>query len=109
MKNSSYDILIIGAGAAGTAAAWNLSKSGFKILCMDQGPIINPKSYSFDRSDWEQLSLKKFNIDPNIRELKSDYPINNKNSPISVSNFNAVGGSTILYSGHFPLFQWFGH
>jgi len=105
MKNSNCDILIIGAGAAGAAAAWNLSKSGFKILCMDQGPIINPKSYSFDRLDWENLSLKKFNIDPNIRRLKSDYPINNKNSPISVANFNAIGGSTILYSGHFPRFQ----
>ncbi len=105
MKNNSCDILIIGAGAAGAAAAWNLSKSGFKILCMDQGPIINPKSYSFNRLDWEQLSLKKFNVDPNIRQLKSDYPINNKNSPISVANFNAVGGSTILYSGHLPRFQ----
>ena len=72
---------------------------------MDQGPIINPESYSFSRYDWEELSIKKFNIDPNIRKLKSDYPINNKNSPISIANFNAVGGSTILYSGHFPRFH----
>jgi len=105
VKNNSCDILIIGAGAAGAAAAWNLSNSGFKILCMDQGPIINPKTYSFNQLDWEKLSLKKFNIDPNIRKLRSDYPIDTKNSPISIANFNAVGGSTILYSGHFPRFH----
>ena len=43
-ENKFYDILIIGAGAAGTAATWNLSGNGFKILCVDQGPKINPKS-----------------------------------------------------------------
>ena len=32
----------------------------------------------------------------------ADYPINNTNSPISIANFNAVGGSTILFSGHYP-------
>ena len=29
----------------------------------------------------------------------------NSKSPISIANFNAVGGSTILYSGHFPRFH----
>tara|TARA_B100000965_G_scaffold406811_1_gene448913 strand:- start:10180 stop:11757 length:1578 start_codon:yes stop_codon:yes gene_type:complete len=105
MKNEVYDILIIGAGAAGAAAAWNLSGNGFKILCVDQGPNINPKNYSFYQSNWEYFKLKKFNINPNIRKLRSDYPINDKNSPISIANFNAVGGSTILYSGHFPRFH----
>nr|MBC8486720.1 GMC family oxidoreductase [Bacteroidota bacterium] len=32
----------------------------------------------------------------------SDYPINDRESPISIANYNAVGGSMILYSGHFP-------
>ena len=105
MKNEVYDILIIGAGAAGAAAAWNLSGNGFKILCVDQGPYINPKNYSFSQPNWESYKLEKFNINPNVRKLKSDYPINDKNSPISIANFNAVGGSTILYSGHFPRFH----
>ena len=105
MKNKCYDILIIGAGAAGAAAAWNLSGNGFKILCVDQGPKINPKKYSFYQPDWENIKLKNFNVNPNVRNLKSDYPINDKNSPISIANFNAVGGSTILYSGHFPRFH----
>ena len=62
-------------------------------------------AYSFSQQHWESHKLGKFNINPNIRKLKSDYPINDKNSPISIANFNAVGGSTILYSGHFPRFH----
>ena len=87
MKNKVFDILIIGAGAAGAAAAWNLSGNGYKIMCMDQGPILKSDTYSFSQANWESLKLKKFNINPNIRKLKSDYPINDKNSPISVANF----------------------
>ena len=105
MKSDKVDILIIGAGAAGAAAAWNLSRSGYKIICLEQGPIIKKESYSFDRPNWESRQQNKFNINPNIRKLKSDYPIDDKNSAISIANFNAVGGSTILYSGHFPRFH----
>lgn len=105
MKMDKVDILIVGAGASGAAAAWNLSKSGYKIVCLEQGPILNSKSYSFNQSKWEKLKQKEFNVNPNIRKLKSDYPIDDRRSPISIANFNAVGGSTILYSGHFPRFH----
>ena len=75
MKIDKVDILIVGAGASGAAAAWNLSKSGYKIVCLEQGPILNSKSYSFNQPKWEKLKQKEFNINPNIRKLKSDYPI----------------------------------
>ena len=31
-----------------------------------------------------------------------DYPVNDDNSPIKVVNFNGVGGSTVMYTAHFP-------
>ena len=37
-----------------------------------------------------------------MRGLDTDYPINNDYSPITVVNFNGVGGGTILYAAHFP-------
>ena len=105
MKNKKIHILIVGAGASGSAAAWNLSKCRFKITCLEQGPRINKNSYSFYQNNWEIYKRNRFHINPNVRKLKSDYPINDKDSPISIANFNAVGGSTILYSGHFPRFH----
>jgi choline dehydrogenase-like flavoprotein len=105
MDLKKMHIIIVGAGASGAAAAWNLSKNKFKVTCLEQGPLLNKNSYSFYQDKWEIYKKNKFHINPNVRKLKSDYPINDKNSPISIANFNAVGGSTILYSGHFPRFH----
>ena len=104
MKKDKADIVIIGAGAAGSAGAWNLSENtNLKIICLEQGPEL--ENSKFPKSKADQISSAEFDIDPNQRGLKSDYPIDNTASPISISNFNAVGGSTILYSGHFPRFH----
>ena len=80
MKKEKTDILIIGAGASGSASAWNLSKLKLKITCLDQGPLIDKKEYSFNNKDREISKFKKFNIDPNQRKFNSDYPINSENS-----------------------------
>ena len=48
---------------------------------------------------------EKYSFDPNIRKNLADYPIDDSNSPISIANFNGYGGSTILYSAHFPRFH----
>ena len=62
-------------------------------------------NYPSTKRNWEVLKQKEFHVSPNVRKLESDYPINDKESPILISNFNAVGGGTILYSGHFPRFH----
>lgn len=105
MVNEKTDILIIGTGASGAASAWNLSKLNLKITCLEQGPLINKKKYSFNSINREINKLNDFNPDPNYRKLHSDYPINSDNSPISIANYNAVGGSTLIYSGHYPRFH----
>lgn len=102
---SNVDVLIIGSGAAGAAAAWNLSSTNLKIMCLEQGDRMDPLKYPSVGKDWEIRKQKDYNYSPNVRKLASDYPINDKDSPISISNFNALGGSTILYSGHFPRFH----
>lgn len=99
MKKNNFDVIIIGAGASGLTAAWNLG-SKYNVLCLDQGPFINLNSKKIKK--WNYKNNKKFKINPNDRKLKFDYPINNSNSDIDISNYNAIGGSTIIYSGHFP-------
>ena len=97
----SFDIIIIGAGAAGITAAWNLSKENSRILCLEQGPY-------FDKIDFKTHSKKldkDLHFSPNVRKSNSDYPVDDSNSEIGIANYNSVGGSTILYSAHLPRFH----
>lgn len=103
---SSVDIAIVGAGACGAAAAWRLSQGGrFSIACLEQGDWADPAHYPSTRSDWELSRVGAFNVSPNVRNLPADYPIDDSDSPIAIANYNGVGGSTILYSAHFPRFH----
>ena len=104
MKEDHYDRLIVGSGAGGAPAAWNLSNIGLKVACFEQGEEIN-KSQLIKDNLWEYVRQTKYSSNPNKRNLKSDYPIDNNNSPISIANFNGVGGSTFLYSAHLPRFR----
>ncbi|WP_431268449.1 hypothetical protein [Dankookia sp. P2] len=63
---------------------------------------MKPTDYPSNGRDWEARQFGDFATSPNRRARPADYPVNDANSPIKVLNFNAVGGSTIIYTGHFP-------
>ncbi len=105
MSEAPVDVLIVGAGASGAALAWSLADTRMNILCLEQGDWMDPAKYPGVANDWELSQLGDFALSPNARGRREDYPINDANSPIAVSNFNAVGGSTILYAAHFPRFR----
>ena len=100
--NDPVDVLIIGAGASGAAVAWSLAETRMHIVCLEQGDWTNPAEYPANYPDWEQRLQGENSIDPNVRGRPSDYPVNNDDSPISVVNFNGVGGGTVMYAAHFP-------
>src|SRR2546429_2902927 len=102
MKHDPVDVLIIGAGASGAAVAWSLAETKMHILCLDQGGWMNPAAYPSTGRDWEARFFGDYSPSPNIRARPEDYPINDDNSPIKVVNFNGVGGSTVMYTAHFP-------
>ncbi len=105
MAEDIVDVLIIGAGASGAAVAWSLAETRMHIMCLEQGDWMNPADYPSTKRNWETARAGEFSISPNVRRRPADYPINEDDSPISVANFNAVGGSTILYAAHFPRFH----
>lgn len=102
MSEDPVDVLIVGAGAAGAAIAWSLAETRMRIVCLEQGGWMDPSQYPSTSSDWELQSFGPFGLSPNGRGRREDYPVNDDDSPIKISNFNAVGGSTILYAAHFP-------
>ena len=102
VMNEPVDVLIIGAGASGGAVAWSLAETRMRIVCLEQGDWVKPTDFPSNGRDWEARSMTDWAISPNRRRRPTDYPINDDNSPIKVVNFNGVGGSTVLYAGHFP-------
>ena len=96
------DVVIIGAGAAGGAVAWSLAETRMRIVCLEQGDWIKTTDFPSNGRDWEERYLGEFSYSPNRRARVTDYPVNDATSPIRVANFNAVGGGTLLYAGHYP-------
>ena len=103
--NEPVDVLIVGAGAAGAAFAWSMADTRMKIVCLEQGDWMDPATYPTTGMDYELRGFGDMGLSPNGRGRVEDYPINDSESPIAISNFNAVGGSTILYAAHFPRFH----
>jgi len=104
MAEERADVLVIGSGAAGAAVTKRLADRGAKVVCLEQGGWMKPAEYPSTRPDWEiQLRRGAFNFSPNVRRRPEDYPVISKGThPPDVLMFNAVGGSTIHWTGHFP-------
>lgn len=100
--HDKVDVLIVGSGASGAAAAWSLAETKMRILCLEQGDWVKPTDYPSNGRDWEARFFSDFATSPNRRARETDYPINDADSPIKVVNFNGVGGSTIMYTAHYP-------
>lgn len=94
------DVLIVGAGPSGAVAAHELARRGFTVVCLEQGDWNLPDDFTGDKPQWDLTRLKQWSPNPNIRANEADYPINTANSPMEPLMFNGVGGSSILYSGH---------
>lgn len=107
MPAERVDVLVIGSGPAGAAVAWRLAELGAKVVCLEQGDWVKPGDYPSTRPDWEvHLRRGRFHFSPNVRRLPEDYPVTSGGGhPPNVLMFNAVGGSTIHWTGHFPRFR----
>ncbi|MCD6672513.1 MAG: GMC family oxidoreductase [Burkholderiaceae bacterium] len=58
MSNDDFDVVIVGAGAGGAAAAWALCEKGAKVLVLEAGPVFDPVTdYRLHRSDWERSAF----------------------------------------------------
>src|SRR5215218_1796372 len=84
MNRMSADVVIIGSGPTGAAAAWRLAGGGLDVVCIERG-------------DW-------FAYDK-IRRGRDDAPVDDASSPIRPMIGNAVGGSSIYWSAHVPRFR----
>ncbi len=104
MSTTTTEVLVIGAGLSGAVAALELSRADIAVTCLEQGEWQDPADYPGDKSDFELQALGPWNANPNLRKANADYPILDDSSEIKPMLYNAVGGSTILYSAHWMRF-----
>ncbi|MBL8702897.1 MAG: GMC family oxidoreductase [Alphaproteobacteria bacterium] len=99
------EVLIIGAGAAGAAAAWRLARAGVAVTCLEQGDWVDHARAPQLAPDWERVRQRAWHPNPNLRRSAADYPIDDSQSTMRPMLFNGVGGSTIMWSCHQPRFH----
>jgi NADPH-dependent 2,4-dienoyl-CoA reductase/sulfur reductase-like enzyme len=80
MSKEVVDVLIIGAGAAGAAMAWGLADTRMRIVCLEQGELMNPLAYPITGRDWEARALSDMVTNPTVRGLPGDCPRNTTRS-----------------------------
>lgn len=105
MPPLNSDVLIIGAGAGGAAAAWRLATQGLSVTCLERGDWVDPSASPSNNADWEVIRQRDWNPNPNRRAAAVDDPVDDADSEIKPLYFNAVGGSTVMWSCHFPRFH----
>lgn len=99
-RGNDVDVVIVGAGPSGSVAAYELSRQGFSVVCLEQGFMPDANAYTGRNPEWELTTGKRWNPNPNIRDNPQDYPVNTDDSDINPLMFAGVGGSTTLYNAH---------
>lgn len=99
------DVVIVGAGAGGAAAALKLARAGLKVTCLEQGDWVSLNATPSLTHDWEIARQTTHHPNPNVRRNPVDYPVDDSEAAIKPLLYNAVGGSMILWGAHFPRFR----
>ena len=101
MSSSDHsDVVVIGAGPSGAVVTDYLTQKGFSVTCLEQGRWVNPSEFPGDKLDWELQAQQKWHHDPNVRRTPADYPTEVSDSDIHPVMMAGVGGSTLLFGGH---------
>ena len=100
-----FDIVIIGAGASGAAAAWRLAREGLSVACLERGGWVDYDDVPSRSTDWELALQTTHHPNPNIRANAWDYVVDDVDAAIKPMMYNAVGGSTLHWGAHFPRFR----
>lgn len=105
MAEIEADVVIVGSGPTGAAAAWRLATRGLDVLCVERGDWIDPASIPVSAPDWELRRRGPWHANPNVRGWCVDEPVDDAESPIKPMVGHAVGGSSLWWSAHMPRFR----
>ncbi|WP_027183124.1 GMC family oxidoreductase [Desulfovibrio inopinatus] len=109
LSRREFDVIVIGAGAGGLIAAWELSARGLQTLLLERGPRFSPgHDYPFGRPGGEFLDPFTPHIPdtvvsenkaypPGIEELRTTLFETASSRRLHYARACGVGGSTLRY------------
>ena len=69
-----------------------------RVVVLEQGDWPDYSQARADHPDFELTMGRYWSGNPNRRQARADYPIDDSESDISAVLFNAVGGGTVIYA-----------
>ncbi|WP_308916686.1 GMC family oxidoreductase [Jannaschia sp. LMIT008] len=118
MADGDPDVLIVGSGAGGGAAAWRLATRGIRVRVLDAGPQFDPaRDFRQDRPDWETAFPTKDGsagpyavaplqpLTPAMRDVRSwskaggPYVTGDRRAAFGYHHVRGVGGSSLHFTG----------
>jgi choline dehydrogenase-like flavoprotein len=103
----AVDFVVVGSGAAGGVMARELSRSGFSVVVLEQGPRLGPGDFEHDEFKYAHLSgitndphssPQTFRDDPNVQARR---PVTGN----SLIYARIVGGSSTHFTANFWRFH----
>ncbi|WP_395695856.1 GMC family oxidoreductase [Nocardioides sp.] len=104
MTGEVVDAVIVGAGPSGAVAAKRFSQAGMSVVVLEQGTWPDYSKARAGEPDYEITADRDWSWDPNSRRAAADYPIDDRDSDITALMYNGVGGSSVVYAGHWERF-----
>ena len=98
-SNKIHDVIVIGSGAAGGMAAWNLTRKGVNVLVLDAGSKFKRSSFWSHVKPWENLARLNAGQHPPPFVLdKKEHPyLTPKDQPFDLWRVWGRGGRTNIW------------
>lgn len=99
--SETVDFVIVGSGAAGGVMASELSRAGFSVIVLEQGPWLTERDFSHDPLSFRyhpETSLSNSASQPNTRRAKeTDTAVKGE----YINYGRVVGGGTVHYTANY--------
>ena len=98
-KSGPWDVIVVGSGAAGGMAAFQLAGAGIKVLLLEAGRLIDEKK-EYRTMEWPYQSMRRHRLPPDERALAVaeynfvDRPYGNDPKFASFKKLNSYAGNT---------------
>ena len=104
--NEMADVLIIGSGASGAAAAWSLADTKMRILCLEQGDWMKQSDYPSNGRDWEARVFGDFAVCNGVGTPRLLLNSASARFPNGLANSSGLAGKNLMFH---PYAQVYGY